>query len=38
MPAMAGGVPNINLTVVLEGREMRAFVKSVVADTLNPYK
>jgi methyl-accepting chemotaxis protein len=38
MPAMAGGVPNINLTVVLEGREMRAFVKSVVSDTLNPYK
>jgi methyl-accepting chemotaxis protein len=40
MPAMAGagGTPNINLTVVLEGREMRAFVKSVVADTLNPYK
>jgi hypothetical protein len=36
--ASGGGTPNINLTVVLEGREMRAFVKQVVADSLNPFK
>jgi hypothetical protein len=30
--------PNINLTVMLEGRELRAFVKQVIADNLNPLK
>jgi uncharacterized coiled-coil protein SlyX len=30
--------PTINLTVVLEGRELRAFVKEIVTDTLNPFK
>lgn len=32
------GTPNINLTVMLEGRELRAFVKQVIADNLNPLK
>ena len=38
MAPAGAGAPNINLTVVLEGREMRAFVKQVIADTLNPFK
>ena len=33
-----GGTPNINLTVMLEGRELRAFVKNVIVENLNPLK
>lgn len=33
-----GGTPNINLTVMLEGRELRAFVKNVIIENLNPLK
>jgi hypothetical protein len=36
--AASGLKPNINLTVVLEGRELRAYVKDIVTDTLNPFK
>ncbi len=32
------GTPNINLTVMLEGRELRAFVKNVIVENLNPLK
>jgi methyl-accepting chemotaxis protein len=33
-----GGTPNINLTVMLEGKELRAFVKNVIAENLNPLR
>jgi len=33
-----GVVPNINLTVVLEGRELQSYIKNVIGDTLNPLR
>jgi hypothetical protein len=36
--SVGGGTPNINLTVMLEGKELRAFVKNVIAENLNPLR
>ena len=33
----ANVVPNINLTVVLDGNELKSYVKNVIGETLNPF-